>query len=118
MKLLLFLGLCSLPAFGAACTMQTILGTESVSSGPAKINANFTCLNNNTPKIFSGATVPATVTGSRVGDFYLRTGTNTTYQCFSVSPSPVQYRRGGELGAHRGNGRRRKHLEHDIRVEG
>ncbi len=84
-RLLLFIGLCSLPAFGAACTMQTINGSDSISTGPAKINANFTCLNNNAPKIFSGATVPGTVTGSRFGDFYLRTGTNTTYQCFAVS---------------------------------
>lgn len=85
-RLLLLIGLGSLPAFGAACTMQTINGSDMISSGPAKINANFTCLNNNAPKIFSGAIVPATVTGSRFGDFYLRTGTNTTYQCFAASP--------------------------------
>ncbi len=85
MKTLILVFLCSIPAFGAACTMQTINGSDTISSGPAKINANFTCLNLNTPKVFSGSTVPATVTGSRFGDFYLRTGTNTTYQCFSVT---------------------------------
>ncbi len=86
MKLALLLLGCSLSAFGAACTMQTINGSDIQNTSPAKLNANFTCLNNNAPKIFSGAIVPGVVTGSRFGDFYLNTGNGFTYQCFAVSP--------------------------------
>lgn len=86
MKIALLLLGCSISAFGAACTMQTINGSDIQNTSPAKLNSNFNCLNNNAPKIFSGAIVPATITGSRFGDFYLNTTTNLTYQCFSVSP--------------------------------
>ncbi len=84
MKLLFLLAL-ALPAF-SQCTIVTINSSDPVSTGPAKLNANFSSLNTCKPQRFSGTTVPGNVTGSLRGDFYQNTATNLTYQCFAVGP--------------------------------
>jgi len=85
MKLIL-LSLLSVAACFGQCTIQTINGTDPVSTGPAKLNANFTALKTCKTTIFSGTTVPGSVTGSLKGDFYINTSTNLAYQCFAAGP--------------------------------
>lgn len=79
--LLVFAGCCS-----AQCVIQTINGTDPVSTGPAKLNANFSALNLCKTTIYSGTTVPGSISTSLKGDFYINTSTNLAYQCFGAVP--------------------------------
>lgn len=82
MRYLLFL--LAIPAM-ADCTIQTINGSDHINTAPTKLNANFSSLNACKPQIFSGSTVPASVTGSKLGDLYVNTATGLSYQCFKTS---------------------------------
>jgi len=68
------------------CTIQTISGNSSISSGPAKLNANFASLNTCKPQRFTGTTAPGVIAASRRGDLYTDTTSNLSYQCFAVAP--------------------------------
>lgn len=85
MKLILLFLVAVASCFGQ-CTIQTINANDPISTGPTKLNANFTALKNCKTTIFSGTTVPGTVTGSLKGDFYINTSTNLAYQCFGTGP--------------------------------
>lgn len=85
MRLLLLLIVSSAACF-AQCTLQTINANDPISTGPAKLNANFNALKICKTTIFSGTTVPGSVTGSLKGDFYINTSTNLAYQCFGAGP--------------------------------
>ncbi len=85
MMKLLFLMLLAVPAW-CQCTIQTINSSDPVSTGPAKLNANFASLNTCKPQRFTGTTVPGSITGSLRGDLYTNTATNLSYQCFGAGP--------------------------------
>jgi len=86
MKKLLGLMLLSAAGCFGQCTIQTISGNSSISSGPAKINANFASLNTCKPQRFTGTTAPGVIAASRRGDLYTDTTSNLSYQCFAVAP--------------------------------
>ena len=84
MRRLLFLLLLALPGF-AQCTISTFAPNTPIKSAP--VNANFASLNACKPQRFSGTSVPGTITGSLLGDFYQNTATGDTYQCFKLTPT-------------------------------
>lgn len=73
----------------ASAQIVTINPTDPVSSGPAKLNSNFSFLASSKPARWSGAGTPGSIPLSLRGDFYINTLLNTTYQCFRTACSAV-----------------------------
>jgi hypothetical protein len=65
--------------------IQTIYPTDNGTVSLNKINNNFAYLQLNKAAKFSGAGAPGSIASSRLGDIYMRTGNNTSYQCFASS---------------------------------
>ncbi len=82
MKRLLLLLFLAVPSF-AACTITVFVSGTVAQAAP--MNANFASLNLCKPQVFSGTTLPGSISGSKLGDLYLNTSTGLSYQCFKTS---------------------------------
>jgi hypothetical protein len=71
--------------------LQTINSTDLISSGPSKINSNFSALNSGKVAHFVGSGAPGSIALSIQGDTYLDTVAQKVYTCFSLlcSTSPT-----------------------------
>jgi hypothetical protein len=71
--------------------LQTINSTDLISSGPSKLNSNFSALNSGKVAHFVGSGAPGSIALSIQGDTYLDTVAQKVYTCFSLlcSTSPT-----------------------------
>jgi hypothetical protein len=72
-------------ALSALGQITPIDPNSPVANGPTIINANFTYLQNSKVAIWSGSGVPGSIPMSVLGDLYVNTASNVTYQCYKVT---------------------------------